>query len=211
MGASCGEKRLHLVLLVSLAAVLVWSVVKPFDFFTWVLEALIPVVGVLVLLFTYRKFRLTNLAYVLIWIHAIILLIGAHYTYSRMPAFNWLRDTFDLSRNHYDRFGHIAQGFVPAILARELLLRTSPLKRGKWFFFIIICICLAMSAFYELLEWWVAAATGTAADLFLALQGDIWDTQKDMALCLLGAVVALLALGKIHDKALANPTFAVRR
>jgi len=211
MGASCGEKRLHLVLLVSLAAVLVWSVVKPFDFFTWVLEALIPVVGVLVLLFTYRRFRLTNLAYVLIWIHAIILLIGAHYTYSRMPAFNWLRDTFDLSRNHYDRFGHIAQGFVPAILARELLLRTSPLKRGKWFFFIIICICLAMSAFYELLEWWVAAATGTAADLFLALQGDIWDTQKDMALCLLGAVVALLALGKIHDKALANPTFAVRR
>jgi len=211
MGASCGEKRLHLVLLVSLAAVLVWSVVKPFDFFTWVLEAVIPVVGVLVLLFTYRKFRLTNLAYVLIWIHAIILLIGAHYTYSRMPAFNWLRDTFDLSRNHYDRFGHIAQGFVPAILARELLLRTSPLKRGKWFFFIIICICLAMSAFYELLEWWVAAATGTAADLFLALQGDIWDTQKDMALCLLGAVVALLALGKIHDKALANPTFAVRR
>jgi len=211
MNGSCGEKRLHLVLLVSLAAVLVWSVVKPFDFFTWVLEALIPVVGVLILLFTYRKFRLTNLAYVLIWIHAIILLIGAHYTYSRMPAFNWLRDTFDLSRNHYDRFGHIAQGFVPAILARELLLRTSPLKRGKWFFFIIICICLAISAFYELLEWWVAAATGTAADLFLALQGDIWDTQKDMALCLLGAVVALLALGKIHDKALANPTFAVRR
>jgi putative membrane protein len=121
-----------------------------------------------------------------------------------MPAFNWLRDTFDLSRNHYDRFGHIAQGFVPAILARELLLRTSPLKRGKWFFFIIVCICLAISAFYELLEWWVAAATGTAADLFLALQGDIWDTQKDMALCLLGAVVALIALGKLHDKALAK-------
>jgi len=202
MKGSCGEKRLHLVLLVSLAAVLVWSVVKPFDFFTWVLEALIPVVGVLVLLFTYRKFRLTNLAYVLIWIHAIILLVGAHYTYSRMPAFNWLRDTFELSRNHYDRFGHIAQGFIPAILARELLLRTSPLERGKWLSFIIVCICLAISAFYELLEWWVATVTGTAADLFLALQGDIWDTQKDMALCLLGAVVALVALGRMHDRAL---------
>ena len=204
MGASFKDRKLHMVLLVSLTGVFIWSVITPFDFFTWVLEALIPVVGVLVLLFTYRRFRLTNLAYVLIWIHAIILLIGAHYTYSRMPAFNWLRDTFDLSRNHYDRFGHIAQGFVPAILARELLLRTSPLKRGKWFFFIIVCICLAISAFYELLEWWVAAATGTAADLFLALQGDIWDTQKDMALCLWGAVVALLALGKIHDKALAE-------
>ena len=204
MGASFKDRKLHMVLLVSLTGVFIWSVITPFDFFTWVLEALIPVVGVLVLLFTYRRFRLTNLAYVLIWIHAIILLIGAHYTYSRMPAFNWLRDTFDLSRNHYDRFGHIAQGFVPAILARELLLRTSPLKRGKWFFFIIICICLAISAFYELLEWWVAAVTGTAADLFLALQGDIWDTQKDMALCLWGAVVALLALGKIHDKALAE-------
>jgi len=202
MGASFKDRKLHLVLLVSLAAVLVWSVITPFDFFTWVLEALIPVVGVLVLLFTYRKFRLTNLAYVLIWIHAIILLVGAHYTYSRMPAFNWLRDTFELSRNHYDRFGHIAQGFVPAILARELLLRTSPLKRGKWLSFIIICICLAISAFYELLEWWIAAVTGTAADLFLALQGDIWDTQKDMALCLLGAVVALVALGRMHDRAL---------
>ncbi len=202
MGASFKDRKLHLVLLVSLASVLVWSVVKPFDFFTWVLEALIPVVGVLILLFTYRKFRLTNLAYVLIWIHAIILLVGAHYTYSRMPAFNWLRDTFELSRNHYDRFGHIAQGFIPAILARELLLRTSPLERGQWLSFIIVCICLAISAFYELLEWWVAAVTGTAADLFLALQGDIWDTQKDMALCLLGAVVALVALGRMHDRSL---------
>lgn len=202
MDASFKDKKLHLVLLVSLVGVFIWSVVKPFDFFTWVLEALIPVVGVLILLFTYRKFRLTNLAYILIWIHAIILLVGAHYTYARMPAFNWLRDTFELSRNHYDRFGHIAQGFIPAILARELLLRTSPLERGKWLSFIIVCICLAISAFYELLEWWVAAITGTAADLFLALQGDIWDTQKDMALCLLGAVVALVALGRMHDRAL---------
>jgi putative membrane protein len=202
MSASCGEKRLHLVLLVSLAAVFVWSVITPFDFFTWVLEALIPVVGVLILLFTYRKFRLTSLAYVLISIHSIILLVGEHYTYSQMPAFNWLRDTFELSRNHYDRFGHIAQGFIPAILARELLLRTSPLERGKWLAFIIVCICLAISAFYELLEWWIAAVTGTAADLFLALQGDIWDTQKDMALCLLAAIVALITLGRMHDRAL---------
>ena len=202
MEAGFKDRKLHLVLLVSLAVVLVWSVVKPFDFFTWVLEALIPVVGVLILLSTYRKFRLTNLAYILIWIHAIILLVGAHYTYSRMPAFNWLRDTFELSRNHYDRFGHIAQGFIPAILARELLLRTSPLERGKWVSFIIVCICLAISAFYELLEWSVAAVTGTAADMFLGTQGDVWDTQKDMALCLLAAIVALVTLGPVHDRSL---------
>ena len=172
------------------------------NLFTWFLEALPAIAGVLILLLSYKRFRLTNLAYVLIWIHAIILLVGAHYTYARVPVFDWLRDTFDLGRNHYDRIGHIAQGFVPAILAREVLLRTSPLKKGKWLFFIVVCICLAISASYELLEWSVAAVTGTAADMFLGTQGDVWDTQKDMALCFLGAVVALVALGRAHDRSL---------
>jgi putative membrane protein len=202
MNNGSGNARLHSALLVSLTGVLVWSVIRPHDLFTWILEALPAIVGVLVLLLTYyKRFRLTNLAYVLIWIHCIILLVGAHYTYAMMPAFNWLKDTFDLSRNYYDRVGHVAQGFIPAILAREVLLRTSPLKKGKWLFFIVVCICLAISAFYELLEWLVAVVTGTAADMFLGTQGDVWDTQKDMALCLLAAIVALITLGPVHDRA----------
>jgi putative membrane protein len=202
MNSAGSDKKLHLALLVSLTAVLVWSAIKPHDLFTWVLEALPAMVGVLILLLTYKRFRLTNLTYVLIWIHCMILLVGAHYTYARMPAFNWLMDTLDLGRNHYDRVGHIAQGFIPAILARELLLRTSPLRKGKWLFFIVVCICLAISAFYELLEWSSAAVTGTAADMFLGTQGDVWDTQKDMALCLLAAIVALVTLGPVHDRSL---------
>jgi len=196
------DRALHLVLLAGLASFFVWSVIRPHDLFTWFLEALPVIAGVLILLLSYKRFRLTNLAYVLICIHAIILLVGAHHTYARMPVFDWLRDTFDLGRNHYDRIGHIAQGFVPAILAREVLLRTSPLKKGKWLFFIVVCICLAISASYELFEWLVAVVTGTAADMFLGTQGDVWDTQKDMALCFFGAVVALLVLGRAHDRSL---------
>jgi len=202
ISGKAGDVRLHLALLISLAVVFVWSVIRPHDLFTWILEAMPAIVGVLVLLLTYKRFRLTNLAYVLIWIHCIILLIGAHYTYALMPAFNRLRDAFDLSRNYYDRVGHVAQGFIPAILVREVLLRTSPLKKGKWLFFIVVCVCLAISAFYELLEWSVAGVTGTAADMFLGTQGDVWDTQKDMTLCLLAAVVALIILGPMHDRVL---------
>lgn len=196
------DKKLHVFGLLSFAGLLVWSFVNCFDLFTWVLEALPAIIGVAVLLLVYRKFRLTNLAYVLIWIHAIILLIGAHYTYARMPLFNWIKDSFELSRNHYDRFGHIAQGFVPAIIARELLLRKSPLQKGKWLFFIVVSICLAIAACYELLEWIAAVTASDKTVAFLATQGDPWDTQKDMALCLAGAVISLLTLGKLHDKAL---------
>ena len=196
--------KFHWGLLAGLGVVFIWSVIRPVDFFTWVLEAAPAVIGVLVVVCTYERFRLTNLAYFLIWVHAVILLVGAHYTYAQVPLFDWIREAFELSRNHYDRLGHFAQGFVPAILAREVLLRKSPLVKGKWLFFVVVSVCLAISAFYELLEWSVAALTGTAAEAFLGTQGDVWDTQKDMALALLGAMTALFTLGGVHNKAISE-------
>ena len=194
--------RLQVFLAVSFFVILTWSVIHPHDLFTWFLEVA-PAIGAFVILAaTYRKFQFTGMAYVLMWVHAIILVIGGHYTYAEMPLFNWIRDTFGLARNSYDGVGHFAQGFIPAIVAREILLRTSPLKKGKWLFVIVTSICLAISALYELGEWGVSAATGSAGDAFLGTQGDIWDTQKDMALCLLGAITALLTLSKLHNKAI---------
>ncbi len=183
-------------------ATLLWSAIAPFHRLTWLLEVLPALIGVAFLAATYKKFPLTPLVYWLILIHAVILIIGGHYTYARVPFFNWLRDTFDLARNHYDRLGHLAQGFVPALIAREILLRKSPLQRGKWLFFIVTCICLAISAFYEFIEWWVALAIGIDAESFLGLQGDIWDTQSDMFLALIGAISALLILHRFHDRQL---------
>jgi putative membrane protein len=194
--------RLNISLITTLAIVFVWSVIGPYDMFTWVLEMAPIPLGLIVLAATYRRFRLTGLAYILIWIHALILLVGAHYTYAEVPLFDWIRDTFDLSRNHYDRLGHLAQGFIPAILAREVLLRISPLKKGKWLFFIVVCVCLSISACYEIIEWLVAATTGTAAEAFLGTQGDPWDTQTDMALALIGAIISQLVLARLHDKLL---------
>lgn len=188
--------------LVSLAIVAVWSFVHPADMFTWWLEAFPIFIGLPLLVVSREKFKLTGLIYLLLWAHALVLLVGAHYTYAEVPAFNWLRDHFELSRNHYDKVGHFMQGFVPAMVARELLLRTSPLKRGKWLFAIIVLSCLGISALYEILEWTVAVWKGEAAEAFLGTQGDIWDTQKDMAFALLGAGLALLSLGRLHDKML---------
>ena len=195
---------LHIALLVVFLTVSVWSVINPRDLFTWFLEALPALIGLVVIIATYKRFRLTTLLYVLICIHATILLIGGHYTYAEMPLFNWLRDTFSLGRNYYDRLGHLAQGFIPAMIAREVLLRLTPLRRGKMLFFIIVCICLAISAFYEFIEWWVAVASGSAADAFLGTQGDVWDTQWDMFFAFCGAILALLTLSKYHDKQLKN-------
>ena len=158
----------------------------------------------MVLAATYQRFRFTQLVYSLCALHAIILMVGGHYTYAEVPLFNWIRDTFGLARNHYDRVGHLAQGFVPAMVTREILLRTSPVGPGKWLTTLVIAVCLAISALYELIEWGVAEATGTAAEAFLGTQGDVWDTQKDMALCLDGALAALLSLTRIHDRALAT-------
>jgi len=191
-----------LPLLALVAAVFVWSAFGPLDRFTWFLEVLPVLAGFPLLAVTYRRFPLTSLAYSLIAAHAVILMVGGHYTYAQVPLFNWIRDAFGLARNHYDRLGHFAQGFVPAILAREVLLRRTPLRRGGWLLTIVISICLAISALYELFEWGVAVATGTAADAFLGTQGDAWDTQKDMAMCLVGAISALLMLSRAHDRSL---------
>jgi len=194
--------KLHMALLCSLAIIFCWSLVGCADFFIWCLEAFPVVIAAGVILFFYRLIRLTNICYVLIWIHAIILLIGAHYTYAEVPLFNWLRDAFELSRNHYDRLGHFFQGFAPAIVIREVLMLATPLKRGKWLSFIIVCICLAISSVYEMLEWAVAEITSTGVEAFLGTQGDVWDSQKDMALCLIGAIASLILLSKLHDKQL---------
>jgi putative membrane protein len=199
-------RRYHSVLLAALAVVFVWSVMHPHDLFTWLLEALPVIIGLPILLVTYRRFPLSRLAYGLLLIHAVILLVGAHYTYAEMPLFSWLRDTYDLDRNYYDRLGHIAQGFIPAIVVREILLRQSPLQPGKWLGLIVLSICLAISALYEMLEWWVAVASGSDAVAFLATQGDVWDTQWDMFLCLLGAIASLILLSRWHDKSLQRLT-----
>lgn len=190
----------HICLLVIYFAFLLWSVINPKDIFTWILEVLPALIGLAVIVFTYNRFRLTNLVYFLALIHAVILIVGGHYTYAEMPVFNWLRDVFELERNYYDRLGHFVQGFIPAIIAREILLRKSDLKPGKLLTFIIISICLAISACYELLEWGVAEATGTAAEAFLGTQGDVWDTQWDMFLALLGSIVSLITMSTLHDR-----------
>jgi len=195
--------NLLIVLAIVLAAVFAWSVVGPRDRFTWYLEAMPVIVAVPLLVATARRFPLTGLVYTLICVHCVILLVGAHYTYAEVPLFNWLRDALGLARNHYDRVGHVAQGFIPAIVAREILVRRSPLVRGKWLFFLVTCVVLAISAFYELVEWWVAVASGSEATAFLATQGDVWDSQWDMFLALLGALAAQLLLGRFHDRQLA--------
>jgi len=202
MGRDDSDKRLHVTLLAVGLAVLVWSGIGPRDRFIWFLEVAPAIIAAGLLLATYRRFRLSTLVYVLVLLHAIILMIGGHWTYAEVPLFNTLRDTFSLQRNYYDRIGHIAQGFIPAIAAREVLLRTSPLKRGKWLFAIAVSICLACSAVYELIEWAVAVGVGEEADAFLGTQGDPWDTQWDMFLAACGAVVSLLALSRLHDRSL---------
>lgn len=192
------------ILLAIFGVVFVWSAYRPYDVFTWFLEVFPAIIALPILWFTYRKFPLTPLLYALILIHAVILMVGGHYTYAEVPLFNWLRDTFHLDRNYYDRVGHVVQGFVPAIIAREILLRRSPLRPGKWLFFIVCCICLSVSAVYEFIEWWVAVASGMAAEAFLGTQGDVWDTQWDMFLALCGAISAQILLTKLHNKQLAQ-------
>ena len=181
-----------------------WSAMGPHDRFTWFLEVAPVLIGAPILLGTYARFPLTPLLYTLLAIHAAVLIVGGHYTYAKVPLGFWAQDAFGLARNHYDRIGHFAQGFVPAILARELLLRLTPLQVGKWLFFLVLSVSLAFSAFYELIEWWVAAATGSAAEAFLGTQGDPWDTQWDMFLALIGATIAQLLLTRLHDRQLAR-------
>lgn len=189
----------------ALAALLALSAVRPYEIGTWLMEVL-PVFVVLPLLWlTQRRFPLTRLLYVLIFVHACVLILGGHYTYARVPLGEWMREAFGFERNHYDRIGHLMQGFVPAMAARELLLRHTPLQRGGWLFALVTAVALAISAIYELIEWGAAVALGSGADEFLGTQGDPWDTQTDMAMAWIGAMLAQALLSRRHDRQLAAP------
>ena len=183
-------------------AALVWSGIGPTDRLTWVMEVIWVMVGLPLLMLTWGRFPLTRLLYVLIALHCLLLIVGGHYTYAQVPLGFWVQDWLELSRNHYDRLGHFTQGFVPAILARELLLRLTPLQRGGWLFYLVLAAALSFSAFFELIEWWAALIWGGAADAFLATQGDVWDTQWDMFLALIGAFTAQILLARWHDREL---------
>jgi len=209
-----------------LLPVLVWSAVRPHDYFTWILEVAPVFVGLPIAFAVQRRFPLSNLLLALLWVHSVILIVGGHYTYARVPLGDWAMEWFGWSRNNYDKIGHFAQGFVPAILAREILLRTSrlgrietvvglaeagpgsptpaPSKPSRWLGFLVVSVCLAFSAFYELIEWWVAVASGAGAEDFLGTQGYAWDTQSDMAWALAGAIIALLVCSRWHDRSLAQ-------
>ena len=185
-------------------AVFIWSALNPKDYFTWFLEVTPAFIALLVLVFTYNKFKFTSLVYTLILIHCIILMVGGHYTYAQVPAFDFIKEFFNQDRNNYDKLGHIAQGFIPAMIAREIIIRKNIISIEAWRNFFIVCFCLGLSAFYELIEWWVAILSNDSADDFLGTQGYIWDTQSDMAWALFGSILALLLLCKYHNKQLQN-------
>ncbi len=183
---------------------LVVSGLQPHDWLTWWLEVAPVLVAAPILVATWRRFPLTPLLYRLIFVHALILIVGGHYTYARVPLGFWAQEALGFARNHYDRLGHFAQGFVPAMATREVLLRTSPLRRGGWLFFLVTCVALAISALYELVEWWSVVAGGSATGDFLGSQGDVWDAQWDMLVALCGALAAQLLLSRLHDRQLAR-------
>ncbi|HMB58110.1 MAG TPA: DUF2238 domain-containing protein [Arenimonas sp.] len=194
-----GEGRL---LFCGVIAALLLSFIGCADRLTWLLEIFWILLALPLLIWTWPRFPLTRLLCWLLAIHALVLMYGGHYTYAETPLGLWAKQAFDLSRNHYDRLGHFMQGFVPAVLVRELLLRTSPLPRGKWLFVLATCACLAFSAFFEMIEWWSALLWGGQADAFLATQGDVWDTQWDMFICLIGALLSPLIWARLHDRQL---------
>lgn len=204
-GDNVSSNKYPSALLVIVLAFWVWSGIAPHDTrLTWVLETLPVMIAVPVMLFTYRKFPLTHLTYTLIAIHAMILMLGGHYSYTKVPLGFWMEDWFGWTRNNYDKIGHFMQGFAPTIYVREIVARTSPLKRGKWLGFISITVPLAFSALYEIIEWLASLSNPTDTEAFLGTQGYIWDTQTDMFLCLVGSVFALVSLARLHDKYMLN-------
>jgi putative membrane protein len=198
-----GSRKIHLFLLLVVTAVSIWSAIKPASYLTWLLEVSPAVVGLIIVIAAYNKFRFTTLSYVIIAILAIIMFVGGHYTYAKVPLFDWIKDTYGLKRNHYDRFGHLLKGLF-AIVLREILLRKTPLTKGPWLFTIVISMLLAIASLYEIIEWLVAKIPkgGKASKDFLGIQGDIWDTQWDMLCCLIGSIVALLIFSKLHNRLL---------
>jgi putative membrane protein len=194
--------RTHLALLLTVIAVILWSAWRPHDRFTWWLEVAPGLAGLVLLLATYRRFRFTTLCYTLIALHICVLCVGGHYTYARVPLFEWLRPLFSWQRNNYDRLGHFMQGFVPAIIDREVIIRFGVLARRNWLPFLVVSICFAISALYELIEWWTALLSGGAANDFLGSQGDVWDTQSDMCVALVGATCAVILLSAVHNRAI---------
>jgi putative membrane protein len=190
------------LLLLIIAGVFIWSAIQPKNYFTWLLEVAPVLIGLPLVWVVRKSFPLSALVLALLTVHAVILMVGGHYTYAEVPWFNWLRDYFQLDRNYYDRVGHFAQGFVPAMVAREILIRKQVVQDKRWLLFLVTCICLSISACYELIEWWVAVLSGTQAEAFLGTQGDIWDTQWDMCLALIGALVAQISLAKYHHRSM---------
>ncbi|SFV50952.1 FIG01058491: hypothetical protein [hydrothermal vent metagenome] len=188
----------------TLIIVFIWSAIDPKDQFTWFLEVLPVMIASILMLYTYNSFRLTNLLYILILIHMIILMVGGHYTYAEVPLFDTIRDILGGDRNNYDKLGHLAQGFIPAMVAREILIRKNVVNGERWLILFVLSITLAFSAFYELIEWWVALYSGEDAEAFLGTQGYMWDTQSDMGHALLGSILALLFLSRLHDRELSK-------
>jgi len=196
------KKFLALLILFVLGFVL--SGIQPHDYFTWILEVFPGIVALLVLMLTFKKFRFTYLTYFFILVHCYILFVGGHYTYAQVPLFEWVKETFHQSRNNYDKVGHFAQGFIPAMVMRELIVRLEIVKRGIWLPFLTVCVCMTISAVYELFEWLVAVLSGQSSEAFLGTQGDVWDTQSDMLFALTGAICMVLFISKIQDKSIRN-------
>lgn len=192
--------------LIIFLSVLIWSGIEPKDYLTWMLEVSPALVGLVILAVTFQRFPLTPLVYWLILVHGVILMVGGHYTYAEVPLFDDLARVFGQDRNNYDKLGHLAQGFVPAVIAREIVMRFNVINGRRWIQVLVVCICLAISAFYELIEWWVALLSDEAAESFLGTQGYVWDTQSDMAWALSGAILALLLLSGLHNRQVAAVT-----
>ena len=192
--------RFHIFLLISLFLVFVWSAIKPHDYFTWFLEVLPAVSAVAIFAFFYNRFRFTDLVYTIVWFHCVVLIVGGKYTYAEMPLFDYFKEVFGWTRNNYDKVGHFMQGFSPALIAREVFIRQNIVNGKWWTLFLAVAVPLAFSAFYEFVEWWIAAATGDSAEAFLGTQGYQWDTQTDMFMCFIGSILALIALSGWQTK-----------